>query len=226
MNHVKRNGFSLVELLAVIAVIGVLAGILIPIIGNVTQNARRAQATSNVRELGLAHLAYATEHEGKLPPLSTEATADGNTDGARWMDLILPYLGYDRDYPASRQGEPKVYPDVFYNPLVDVHFPWTDFGVSRHIYTRPGVSTPLAIIQDRQAIMLMDAGVPNHPQGFEGGWMIPDSRLNNPTPNNTPKRPDGKLSAVFVDGSTRVFEREFFINNAEEYKGPNYRNML
>ncbi len=49
------------ELLTVIAIIGILAAILIPTVGNVMKNARKTQASSNSRQIALAYNTYALE---------------------------------------------------------------------------------------------------------------------------------------------------------------------
>jgi len=212
------TGFTLVELLVVIVVLGIIVALAFPALRNASMSAKRAEAVSNIRELGMAHLNYANDHDGQLPPLSDQVTPAGNTDGKRWMDLILPYLGYEMDYPVQQraQGNPLHYPEVYYNPLVKRHFPWTDFGVNRHVYTKPAEAARLVRIQDMQTIMLMDAGPAEHPQ-WDSGWMFwGGAHLDEA---NVPIRPDGKLSAVFFDGSVDTFEREYFIENAVELVG-------
>lgn len=51
--------FTLVELLTVIAKIGILAALLIPTVGSVLGSATRTQAASNIRQIALAYVAYA-----------------------------------------------------------------------------------------------------------------------------------------------------------------------
>lgn len=48
-----RGAFTLIELLTVIAIIGILAAILIPVVSRVRQSARESVGLSNLRQIGL-----------------------------------------------------------------------------------------------------------------------------------------------------------------------------
>lgn len=88
----RKSGFTLVELLAVIATVGILAAIIIPTVARVRESARSVQCLSNLRQLQLANIAYAAERPvGYVPIL----LIDSENAGRRtfWYQNA-DYLGY------------------------------------------------------------------------------------------------------------------------------------
>ena len=63
----RPRAFTLIELLTVIAIIGILAAILIPTVGKVRSSARTAQSGSNLRELHRATVLLAEQNRGRFP---------------------------------------------------------------------------------------------------------------------------------------------------------------
>src|SRR5581483_6168155 len=62
-----RPGFTLIELLVVIAIIAILAAILFPVFAQAREKARQATCTSNLKQVGLAVMMYASDHDECLP---------------------------------------------------------------------------------------------------------------------------------------------------------------
>ncbi|MGQ9525573.1 MAG: DUF1559 family PulG-like putative transporter [Armatimonadota bacterium] len=62
-----KAGFTLVELITVIAVIAVLAGILLPVLASARASARNSVCTSNLHQLGVAFQAYVQDYDDLLP---------------------------------------------------------------------------------------------------------------------------------------------------------------
>ncbi|MHC4947463.1 MAG: type II secretion system protein [Planctomycetota bacterium] len=63
-----RRGFSLIELLVVLAVALMLTGLLLPAMSGVRENARRIICSSNLRQQGMGTSLWARDHNDNLPP--------------------------------------------------------------------------------------------------------------------------------------------------------------
>ena len=90
INH-KFRGFTLVELLVVITIIGILIALLLPAVQAAREAARRAQCQNNLKQVGLALLNYEAAH-GMLPAGGLRLS---NTYGWSWWIRVLPHLESD-----------------------------------------------------------------------------------------------------------------------------------
>src|SRR5262245_38085062 len=100
--HVRstQRGYTLVELLAVIAVTGLLIGLLLPAIQKVREGASRASCTNNLRQIGVALFAYHSD-AGRFP---------NEKIGKSVFTLLLPYLGQEAQVPlVTRDNLPYGY---------------------------------------------------------------------------------------------------------------------
>nr|WP_081722065.1 prepilin-type N-terminal cleavage/methylation domain-containing protein [Geminisphaera colitermitum] len=82
-SRLSRHAFTLIELLTVIAIIGILAGIMIPTVSKVRKTAARSTCASNLRQLGMGLALYAEENRGALP-----RAKEPDTNGLAWPTLI------------------------------------------------------------------------------------------------------------------------------------------
>ncbi len=96
-----RYGFTLVELLVVVAIIAVLLAMLTPAMETAIERARRARCLSNLHQLHLATMHYAADHNASFTARTPGASgyAGGLHDdgggafqwGMRWKDYISGY---------------------------------------------------------------------------------------------------------------------------------------
>jgi len=97
---VARPGFSLPELLVVIAIIGTLTAFLIPVISNAVAAGRTVRCASNLKQIGLQLMAYATDHRG-VTIVAYDAAED-----ATWQKLLAVYDGtYAHLTSSTRVGK-------------------------------------------------------------------------------------------------------------------------
>ncbi len=89
-----RRGFTLVELLVVLAIIALLAGLSSPALSSALNSARSTQCAANLRSIGVAVTQAATDNDNQYPPIAQAATnpyAGTNIQAQDLADTLAPY---------------------------------------------------------------------------------------------------------------------------------------
>jgi prepilin-type N-terminal cleavage/methylation domain-containing protein len=108
----SRQGFTLVELLTVMAIIAILMSLLVPATNAVRERARTTQCTSNVRNLALAMIQYESTHQVLPINWSPDSKLMGqNTRGHSWISMVLPQLDNEVFFRRIKFGEKLMYKD-------------------------------------------------------------------------------------------------------------------
>lgn len=106
----RPPAFTLIELLATVAIVGLLAAILTPTLNSAISRGKAAKCVANLRQIGVAVSAYAGENNAAFPrggwgdsgalPLDPPGT-----DGVGWLTDIYPYLDEKREIFVCPEGE-------------------------------------------------------------------------------------------------------------------------
>jgi len=206
------HGFTLIELLTVVAIIGVVAGILIVVAGGVREKVRTAQCVGNLRQLGIALLAYSNDRPARNLPAAY--INDGrwiwvgnNASGYPVNYGHLQYEGYLGGAPRTNIRGPAR-SRVFNCPSYSDPLLWDSssgqgygeyFYTAGHVYYNnlrdkngPGVGVPIYEVDPNQAIITDFA-----PQSMDSA------------------RHDGgsSINALYIDGSVQNIKRKDFLTN-------------
>lgn len=81
------SAFTLTEVLIVVVILGILAAIVLPVIGKSRESARRVRCQVNLQQLGLAMQQYVEDANRRYPPMATPLS----TSKVTWVTGLMPY---------------------------------------------------------------------------------------------------------------------------------------
>jgi len=150
MHRGLRKGFTIIELLVVVSIIALLVGILLPAIGKARDNARVNVSKNNLRQLGIAHKAYAAD----------------------WADR---HITYTRDNLGQYDGDVSLYNALIYGGTAENGFELHPPIVGGWGYTPTGDYVAFAYWSDQNNLVMFQPlnfpGPPNDCNPCNGwGW--------------------------------------------------------
>lgn len=197
-----RTGFTLVELLVVIAVVAILAALLLPALSRTRESARRTACVSNLRQIILAAWMYVDEHEDTFP---AQPGGDGiavraaGGDGTNYYDVLTPYVNNPRVWLCpSAESAPGTLLGFHMNGL---------------IITASGLRAA-AITEPAQTLLIAETG---YRRLYDQAYLRPDQ-----TGNYLYDRPQrnhfGGSNAGFADGHVQWYHDTRWDSNSFRVK--------
>jgi prepilin-type N-terminal cleavage/methylation domain-containing protein/prepilin-type processing-associated H-X9-DG protein len=205
------QGFTLVELLTVIAIIGILGAIILAVFGNVRESSRKSLCASNLRQNGMAMIQYAAEHKGVFPAadsgssIFSKALIDGGYLPKRLETWTCPtHLANDEQSAAMvMTNDPDRYPRSYAicGTMLSGGSTAYSKGINMNNIVNPANTVMLADLHGfgpgvmRQAIT----------GAYQGGATFERDRMRAAaakatSPWNTSFHADGARNFVFTDG--------------------------
>jgi prepilin-type N-terminal cleavage/methylation domain-containing protein/prepilin-type processing-associated H-X9-DG protein len=218
--------FTLLELLVVIAIIGILAGLLLPVLARAKDKARQTQCGNNLHQLGIAFSLYHQDFADLFPAPGSKSVYGPQPEDWIWWQYgrgvehssILPFVGNfnaalftcpgDKD-ALKLQGQGDLGGDPY-----RYSFSLTSYSLSNDVFN-PGMST--IITPDRKVFPFRSADIKNASAKImlveEDRDTIDDSRWIPESSGNqnlvSPRHNGGKGNVIFADGHLQAVTPEF-----------------
>lgn len=184
------RGVTLAELLVVVAIIGILMGLILPVISGVRASALRSACLSNLRQVGMAALMYASEHRERFPATRNHGDNDPATSPA-WFYRLPPYV----DAPDTR-GRHSVFQSPSYhwrNPEIFTNASPKSYKMNDWLSRdgRPRFPTSLGLPDAHEVVLFANAVAGETGMG-QWGHLLPSGV--------DWERHRGRTTVLFLDG--------------------------
>lgn len=205
-------GFTLVELLVVLAIIAVLIGILLPTLARARERAVLTMCASNLHQIALAAQMYSNDSNDRLPGMEY-----GALDGY-WGERLKPYLSTQQGTlnPAIAHC-PKIDPQQIKEPNQWLP-PTMSYGVNSYINMEQWQRRRSAKM-DSSRIIFMGDKIPTYDEGLlsdDGGFYDPSNLTGIPGNHGKwvrhkgwkSRRHSGRANMVMMDGHVETLDSE------------------
>lgn len=198
-------GFTLVEILVVIVIAIILAAATFTVTQRARESAQGATCTSNLRQIGVAIISYATDRNGQLPPLEDRTNPGDGLKG------IWPQVVADGGYLArvsNSKGRLSTGAGVWACPgCTVVQTNYQGYGAAEGTVmkvqrgTQPGSgSLRLSAIPRPERTWLV-GDTANNANDLKSGWYAIWANPSKWTSAHVPAaRHEGKINVCMVDG--------------------------
>jgi prepilin-type N-terminal cleavage/methylation domain-containing protein/prepilin-type processing-associated H-X9-DG protein len=212
----RDSGFSLTELLVVIAVIALLSSLTVPVVRSSIEKGKQVKCNANLRQIGIGMQGFVADNNGFYPYA-------GTTNANSWARQLEPYTE-----STSRASVKKLGKDCYYCPSSELSHEISDYGVNINVILQ-GAANQLKAVQvarPTQTILTLDAGELWAPtREFIGSFRLQRKWLNRPSADpwaeDGPKpRHGNQLNVLFCDGSmqTMTYARLLELHRARAFE--------
>lgn len=215
----KVSSFTLVELLVVVAILGLLAGLLIPVTQKAIAAGKTGKATGNLRQVGVLMNSYLSENNNRI---TVSIVTNWPTFELTNIPFCQNLLRIHGGFPSKGNPETDPWlPEIFYDPATKgrKHL-WGCFGVNDAIMlndrdcqrvfgTKNGV--PISAISPLGGKILMASAIdPGLGETYKSSWMIDGRDWIRQGTNSSRPKPDarhgGKALCLFADGHVEALD--------------------